>query len=184
MEQRAFWLIPESKSTGVFGLIADPGTDIRYILDKFLKRQDISPLSYQSGTAALHSPSLLNEAQIGDLRIIRVGDAAGQVKNTTVGGTVTGLNGAKAAALAILNNQPYHNVFRKGKRELDLHAFIRYLLGKMDQVDYMQLVRSLSPPVLSFLRNNNRDSMRTQFWKLVFLQPRFIPLGLKLLLKK
>jgi digeranylgeranylglycerophospholipid reductase len=179
-----YWFIPDSDISGVLGLIADPGTDSRQLLDNFLSRQQISPSGYQSGVVALHNPSLVNEKKIGKMRILRVGDAAGQVKNTTVGGTVTGLFGSKAAAQAILNERPYKETLRKGNRELDLHAFIRNLLGRMNQVDYGLLISSLSQPVLSFLRKNNRDSMRSEFWKLVFIQPRFIPLGVKLLLKK
>jgi flavin-dependent dehydrogenase len=178
-----YWLIPDSKTSGVLGLIADPGSDVRQILDKFLERNQISPTGYQSGSAALHHPFLVNEKEIGQMKVFRIGDAAGQVKNSTVGGTVTGLIGSKAATQAILTGRPYKETLRKGKRELDLHAFIRYLLGKMTQADYGKLINSLSQPVLSFLRENNRDSMRSQFWKLIFLQPRFIPLGFKLLLK-
>ena len=178
-----YWLIPDSDKSGVLGLIADPGTDIKRLLDHFLEKHHINALGYQSGMAALHMPSLLNEKRIGNLRILRVGDAAGQVKNTTVGGTVTGLVGAKSAADAILYGVSYKGSLSKGKRELDLHAFIRYLLGKMNQSDYQLLINSLTSPVLSFLQRNNRDSMRSQFWKLAFIQPRFIPLGCKLLLK-
>jgi len=58
-----YWLIPESETKGVFGLITDPGTDIRNLLDQFLMKLNIKPLSFQSGQAALHSPNISNEAQ-------------------------------------------------------------------------------------------------------------------------
>ena len=163
--------------------LGDFGTDLRKLLDQFMDRQNVQPITYQSGQAALHSPGIINETRIGDLRILRVGDAAGQVKNSTVGGSVTGFFGGKAAAEAILSDIPYRRSLRTGKREMDLHFYIRKLLGNMNQVDYQHLVRYLNPAVLSFLSLNDRDSMRRKFRLLPILQPRFIPLGIKLVLK-
>jgi hypothetical protein len=54
------------------------------------------------------------------------------------------------------------------------------MLDNMTGRDYQRLIKSTSPAVKSFLRRYNRDEMRWHFWKLVFLQPRLIPLGLKL----
>ncbi|MCK4489534.1 MAG: hypothetical protein KAU23_04700, partial [Anaerolineales bacterium] len=64
-----------------------------------------------------------------------------------------------------------------------VHWFIRELLEKMDQKDYERLVKLISPNVQSFLCRYDRDAMRRQFWKLILIQPRFIPLGLQLLLR-
>ena len=61
-----------------------------------------------------------------------VGDAAGQVKVTTVGGTVTGIEGANAAARAILKRTSYRHELSSLKRELDLHWFIRVMLDRLD----------------------------------------------------
>ncbi|NQS92468.1 MAG: hypothetical protein HQ574_08675 [Chloroflexi bacterium] len=112
-----------------------------------------------------------------------VGDAAGQVKVTTVGGTVTGLYGGKAAAEAILKGSTFRKAYQNGQGELDLHLFIRNLLKKMSAEDYQRLIRDISPAVQSLLSRYDRDAMRRHFWKLPFLQLDFIPLGLKLLLR-
>ena len=179
-----YWLIPYSETKAVVGLITQPGANIRVLLDRFLAENNYHPLAYQSGKAALYSPGNRIESRVGDLKILLVGDAAGQVKVTTVGGTVTGLSGGQAAACSILDEVPYRKTRLGVTRELDLHFFIRKLLGKMDQKDYERLVESISPPVQSFLSRYDRDSMRSQFWKLLLIQPRFIPLGLKLLLRR
>jgi flavin-dependent dehydrogenase len=100
-----------------------------------------------------------------------------------VGGTVTGLFGGKAAAEAILTGSSYREKLRRTQWELDLHYFIRTLLDKMTTADYKNLIGSLTLPVLKLLKNHDRDNMRAHFWKLPILQPRFIPLGFKLLLK-
>jgi len=179
-----YWLIPDSETKAVVGLITEPGANIRGLLDQFLAEKNYHPLAYQSGNAALYSPGNRIESRVGDLKILLVGDAAGQVKVTTVGGTVTGLSGGQAAARAIIDEVPYRKTRRGVTRELDLHFFIRQLLEKMDQEDYVKLVGLLSQPVLSFLSRYDRDTMRQHFWKLLLIQPRFISLGLKLLFRR
>jgi flavin-dependent dehydrogenase len=179
-----YWLIPDSETKAVVGLITEPGANIRVLLDQFLAEKNYHPLAYQSGNAALYSPGNRLESRVGDLKILLVGDAAGQVKVTTVGGTVTGLSGGQAAARAILDEIPYRKTRRGVTRELDLHYFIRKLLERMDQEDYVRLVGLLTPSVLSFLTSYDRDTMRQHFWKLPFIQPAFIPLGLKLFIGK
>ncbi|MCJ7717681.1 MAG: NAD(P)/FAD-dependent oxidoreductase [Anaerolineales bacterium] len=179
-----YWLIPESESKGVVGLIAEPGTDIQKLLNGFLEKENFQSLEYQSGQAALHTQGEKLEKRVGDLNVLLVGDAAGQVKVTTVGGTVTGLSGGRAAASAILADLSYRKTRRSVSRELDLHLFIRQLLEKMKQQEYIRLVELLKPSVLSLLSRYDRDTMRKHFWKLPFIQPAFIPLGLKLLIRK
>lgn len=179
-----YWLIPDSETRAVVGLIAQSGANIRVLLDRFLTENNFHPLSYQSGKAALYSPGDRIESQVGDLKVMLIGDAAGQVKVTTVGGTVTGLSGGQAAACAILEEVPYRKTRKGVTKELNLHFFIRQLLEKMDQKDYVRLIGLLSPTVLSFFSKYDRDTMRQYFWKLLLIQPRFIPLGLKLLFRR
>jgi len=179
-----YWLIPDSEAKAVVGLITQPGANIRILLDRFLTENNFHPLSYQSGIAALYSPGNRIESRVGDLKVMLVGDAAGQVKVTTVGGTVTGLSGGQAAAAAILDEVPYRKTRKRVARELDLHFFIRQLLEKMEQEDFSKLLGLISPSVLSFLSRYDRDAMWCHFWKLLLIQPRFVPLGLKLLLRR
>jgi flavin-dependent dehydrogenase len=113
-----------------------------------------------------------------------VGDAAGQLKNSTVGGTVTGLWGARAAAQSLNGGRSYRKEIRSLNRELDIHWLIRRLLHRMDNEGYNRLVDAIQEPVLRFLGQNDRDEMAFQFWKLIFLQPKFIPLGIELLFRR
>lgn len=175
-----YWLIPRGNDQAVVGLISEVGSNIQALLEGFLARQDFKPISFQSGKAALHSRNIPTEFKVGDLEVKLVGDAAGQVKVTTVGGTVTGFEGALHAVGMIrgANSQPPRS---KVKRELDLHYLIRRLLDQMASGDYDELIDMLNPSVTNFLSLHDRDNMRSHFWKLVVLQPRFVPLGLKLL---
>ena len=177
-----YWLIPDQNRKAVVGLITKERDPIRQHLDDFLLKRKLKANSYQTGVAALHTPKIEVEACIGGIQVFFVGDAAGQVKVTTVGGTVTGLVGGRAAAEAILSGASYREKLKSVDRELDLHYFIRSLLDKMSAADYQNLIQFITPPVQKLLRSHDRDSMRAHFWKLPILQPRFIPLGLKLLL--
>jgi flavin-dependent dehydrogenase len=165
------------------GLISAPGANIRLLLDNFLNENTFIPLSYQSGQAGMFSPRTKTEISLEGLKIFLVGDAAGQVKVTTVGGSVTGFAGAQAAAYAILENIPYKTTLRRTNREMSIHYFIRSLLDQMSNQDYLVLLRGLSPGVQSFLSRYDRDQMRRNFWKLIFIQPKYIFLGLKLLFR-
>ncbi|MCJ7734704.1 MAG: hypothetical protein MUP11_09155, partial [Anaerolineales bacterium] len=178
-----YWLIPDNNRKAVVGLIAEEGADIRTLLNNFLEKNQFQPQSYQSGKAALYDKRLEIQFRVGDLDVYLVGDAAGQVKVTTVGGTVTGLYGGMAAAEAILQGSSFRKAHQNGLRELGLHLFIRNLLTKMSASDYQRLIRDISPAVQSLLSRYDRDAIRRHFWKLALLQPDFIPLGLKLLFK-
>ena len=178
-----YWVIPDKHQKAVVGLIAEKGADIKKMLEDFLSEYGLHAKSYQTGVAALHSPGIRVQGQIGDIQVFFAGDAAGQVKVSTVGGTVTGLFGGKAAAEAILAGSSYQKQLKSVQRELDLHYFIRNLLEKMSADDYQTLIRSITPQVQNLLSSHDRDGMRAHFWKLPLIQPGFIPLGIKLLLK-
>ena len=178
-----YWLIPESDRRAVVGLIAEPGCEIGSLLNEFLAERGYRAGEYQSGQAALHRPGLVNRTAVNGRDIYLVGDAAGQVKVTTVGGTVTGFLGAKSVLEQVQNREQNGAWGRQLTKELNLHALIRWLLERMDTRGYQALIQAITPPVAEFLGTHQRDVMRGQFWKLPFLQPRFLGLGLKLLLR-
>jgi flavin-dependent dehydrogenase len=176
-----YWLIPDKNRQAVVGLITEKGKNIHHLLDNFLDKNGLEPLKYQYGQAAMYSQSLINEVVVDNLYVYLIGDAAGQVKVTTIGGTITGFHGARAVAAAIQKTQPLFKTFKKNKKELDLHFKIRSLLNQMSSDDYGVLLSFINPKVKAFLHRYNRDEMKSHFWKLAIIQPRFIPLGLKLM---
>jgi len=177
-----YWLIPESSSVCVAGLIGEKGLPVRLLLDNFLGKMGLEPSGWQSSQVALHHPRLKPWSSIGDIPVYLIGDAAGQVKVTTVGGTVTGFEGAEAACRAILNNTSYRRELRTLKRELDLHWWIRWALEGLDNKGFDTLIRAMSKGSQSFLSRYDRDSMVPVFWKLIFVEPSLIPVGIRCLL--
>ncbi len=179
-----YWLIPESANHGVVGLVGDGRQDTRSLLEAFLEKLGLQPIAYQGAQVAMHHPRLQPWRRVGAARVLLIGDAAGQVKVTTVGGTVSGLWGADAAVEALIRGKPYAGALRALKRELDLHWLIRLLLERLDNKGYDRLVAALNPAVQRFLARHNRDAMAGAFWKLPFIQPGFLLLGLRMVLPR
>ena len=86
-----YWLIPHSSSEGVLGLIAKDVQQGRQALDRFMKRKGIKPFFYQSAPTPIYNRWMPFHRRIGNSDVYLVGDAAGHVKSSTVGGVVTGI---------------------------------------------------------------------------------------------
>ena len=84
-----------------------------------------------------------------------MGDAAAQVKVSTVGGIVTGFRGALGVAEAILNGGASREL-RSLRRELDFHLLLRRSLHGFQQSDYSYLVDLLNNPAQGITRSNVR----------------------------
>jgi len=167
-----FWLIPESSNRGVVGLIGDSHGKARESLRRFLARHHLEPEVYQAAQVALYHPRLRPWTRTGGIPVYLVGDAAGQVKVTTVGGTVSGFLGAQAAARTVLTGRSYRAQLRGVKRELNVHWLLRLLLDRLDDHGYDQLVSTVTLKVRNFLSRYDRDSMDPVAWRLPILEPR------------
>lgn len=176
-----YWLIPESTTRAVVGLVGDASAQMRHILRRFLEREGFmhsrhAALAYQGARIALYEPRLKPATKIGNARVLLVGDAAGHVKVTTVGGTVSGILGAAAAVRALTHNTAYDKELRALTLELALHWGMRAALDRLDNRAYDQLVTSVNPRVQEFLSEHNRDEMAGVAWQLPFLQPGLLAL--------
>jgi flavin-dependent dehydrogenase len=110
-----------------------------------------------------------------------VGDNAGQVKVTTVGGVVTGMRGAAAAARAILKGTTYRDELRPLRRELSAHALVRYVLDGFTDDDYDQLLEMLNAKTMDVLGEYHRDQLVRLIWHLLSTEPRWLLLGARAL---
>ena len=179
-----YWLIPESKERAAVGLIGEEAAEAEERLARFLGAQGFEPLEYQAAPVAVHRFSSRPWAEVGGSRVLLVGDAAGQVKMTTVGGAVAGLRGARAAVDAVLGRNSYRQELRELKRELDVQLLMRSILDRFTDADYDTLLHSLNRRIKDILETRNRDEMVRAFWSLPFAQPRLLSLALGVLLRK
>ncbi|PYV17422.1 MAG: hypothetical protein DMG21_08355 [Acidobacteria bacterium] len=175
-----YWLIPDSPQRGVVGLIGEQGPATRQALERFLERQRLDPLEYQAARIPVYAKWIPVCRQFGSGQVYLVGDAAGHVKATTVGGIVTGFRGAMGVAENILNGRPGRRL-RDLRRELDLHLLIRRVIHNFTQAQYSHLVDLLNAHARKDLEAHTRDEPGRVLWRLCLHQPRLLLFGLRAL---
>jgi digeranylgeranylglycerophospholipid reductase len=178
-----FWLIPESTTTGALGVIAEKSDNARQMLDRFLQNRGLKALEYQGAMIPLHQPFRRIEwALRNGSRVLLVGDAAAHVKVTTVGGLVSGLWGAKAAAQSLISGTSYRRELRGLHAELYVHDAMRWVLDRFNGRDYEQMLGLLGHGLQAVLGRHNRDSIARAKWSLLAAQPRIVTLAAKAVL--
>ena len=177
-----FWLIPESTTTGALGVIAEQPETARALLDDFMAERGYKALEYQGALIPLHQPLRKCEWNLQGGRVLLVGDAAAHVKVTTVGGLVSGLWGAQAAATALTQGRSYGSQLRSLHAELHVHDFIRWVMDRFSHRDYEQMLGLLGHGLQVALGRNNRDSVARSKWSILAAEPRMITLAAKAVL--
>ena len=119
-----YWLIPESPERAALGLIGEDGQETRKCLERFMEKRGFTALGFQGARIPVYDRWTPVERRVGAGRVFLVGDAAGQVKVSTVGGIVTGFRGALGVSEAIMNGGESREL-RSLRRELELHLLIR-----------------------------------------------------------
>jgi len=175
-----YWLIPHSPTHGVLGLIAEENNRGRMHLEQFIEKKGLEPIEYQSARIPIYRRWSPIHRKIGEGNVYLVGDAAGHVKATTVGGVVTGFRGALTVVDDILNKKSSN--LKVLRRELDLHALVRKTLQGFTQADYIKLLDILNPSTMRTLSSFNRDETVKLLFHLFIGQPRLLLLGLRTIL--
>ncbi|HXJ38949.1 MAG TPA: NAD(P)/FAD-dependent oxidoreductase [Bryobacteraceae bacterium] len=176
-----YWLIPESSERGALGIIGEDGRDTKRCLVHFLEKKQMEPLEWQGARIPVYRGWVPVRRRIGNGNVYLVGDAAAQVKVSTVGGIVTGLRGALGVGQSILQKDGSKELTAL-RRELGTHWLIRRALHHFQQKDYSQLVDLLDASTRASLGEINRDESTRLLWNLVRRKPRLALLGLRGLL--
>lgn len=175
-----YWLIPESPERGALGVIGEHGRDTKRCFDRFLEKKNFEPLEWQGARIPVYRRWVPVQRTVGSSDVYLVGDAAAQVKVSTVGGIVTGFRGARGVADAILRKG--RGELRALRRELATHWLVRRALHHFQQDDYCHLVDMLNDSTRASLGEINRDESTRLLWNVVMRQPRLALLGLRGLL--
>lgn len=176
-----YWLIPESAERAALGLIAEDGRHARRCLERFLERKGFDPLEFQGARIPVYRGWVPVRRTLAGGEVFLVGDAAAQVKVSTVGGVVTGFRGARGVAEAILKGGRSRELSAL-RRELGLHWLIRRALHRFRQTDYSRLVDLLDGAARDALGDVTRDEAGRLLWNLLRRQPRLALLGMRGLL--
>jgi digeranylgeranylglycerophospholipid reductase len=176
-----YWLVPESAERGALGVIGEDGRDTKRAFERFLEKKHLEPLEWQGARIPVYKRWVPVRRRVGNGDVYLVGDAAAQVKVSTVGGIVTGFRGALGVAQSLLEDgrSPELGSLR---RELDTHRLIRRTMHHFQQQDYSQLVDLLDASTRKSLGEINRDESTRLLWNVVRRQPRLVLLGLRGLL--
>jgi digeranylgeranylglycerophospholipid reductase len=177
-----YWLVPESPERGALGVIGEQGgSDTKRRFERFLEKKSLEPLEWQGARIPVYKKWIPVRRRIGNGDVYLVGDAAAQVKVSTVGGIVTGFRGALGVAQSILNSgrSAELNTLR---RELSTHWLIRRTMHHFQQKDYSQLVDLLDATTRASLGEINRDESTRLLWTVLRHQPQLVLLGLRGLL--
>lgn len=175
-----YWLIPESSERAALGIIGE-GADTKKRLARFLEKKNMEPLEWQGAQIPVYRKWVPVRRRVGNGDVYLVGDAAAQVKVTTVGGIVTGFRGAIGVAQSILRDGASREL-RTLRRELDTHRLIRRTMHHFQQKDYSNLVDLLSLSTRNTLSEITRDESARLLWTVLRRQPRLALLGLRGLL--
>lgn len=170
-----YWLIPEEDGTGVLGLIGGTRRSVRPRLDTFLRAKGLRPLEYQAARIPLYTRWRPVRRPFVDGSVYLVGDAAGHVKPTTVGGLVTGFRGASAVVERMLGLGSRR--IRSLRRELDRHLLVRRALNRFGEREYAKLIDLLGRPENALLGSYSRDDTHRLLWRLFAREPRIALVG-------
>ena len=177
-----YWLIPENETRGALGIIGEgSGQETKKRIERFLEKKQMQPLEWQGARIPVYRKWIPVERRVGHGRVFLVGDAAAQVKVSTVGGIVTGFRGAQGVADRLLGSGE-NSELRALRRELDTHWLIRKTLHHFQQKDYSYLVDLLNSATRESLGEIHRDHSTRLLWNVIRRQPRLLLLGLRGLL--
>jgi flavin-dependent dehydrogenase len=169
-----YWSIPQSPTHAAVGFIAEDGKSARGKLERFLARIGLKAVELQSARIPSYQHFTRPWRRMAGCNVYLIGDAAAQVKVTTVGGLVTGLRGARAATDAILHRTHYLKELRPLRRELSLHLLIRSVLNGFRSADYDRLLGLLNEKTIHLLGRYNRDQAAGMLCRILVAQPRFL----------
>jgi flavin-dependent dehydrogenase len=176
-----YWLVPESSERGALGVIGEQGSDTKRRFERFLEKKHLEPLEWQGARIPVYRKWVPVRKRMGNSDVYLVGDAAAQVKVSTVGGIVTGFRGALGVAQSILHRGRSAELSAL-RRELSTHWLIRRTLHHFQQKDYSQLVDLLDASTRASLGEINRDESTRLLWNVIRRQPQLVLLGLRGLL--
>ena len=177
-----YWLIPESAGRGVLGLIGERGADTRRSMERFLEKQGFTAWEVQGARIPVYEGWVPPMRRLGGGRVLLVGDAAGHVKVSTVGGIVTGFLGALGVVETVLNGGA-SQALRSLRRELDLHRLVRKALHRFTEADYLSLLDAMNGNARRLLNAYTRDDATPLLMRLCIAQPRFMLMGIRALVK-
>jgi len=170
------WCVPSEKGLARVGVVCEK--DPKQKLDKLIEKccPDAKIVSKETGTIPVFNPKQILQRN----NVFLVGDAATQVKATSYGGIVPGMEAAKLLAKDM---NFYSWNFKKGiGKELYLNNLIRKALDKFSEEEYNDLITKFNQKKLKgVLEKKSRDYPSSFALELLLREPRFFKYVFKLI---
>jgi geranylgeranyl reductase family protein len=164
------WLVPESKKIARLGICSM--RNAKEYFDLLSKKRKGKILEWQSGIIPLYNPRLQTEQH----NVYLIGDAATQVKATTLGGIIPGMIAGEALARSLNTGKSYQKLWKKSiGMELYVHLQIHRMLQKFTDTDYNKLIQLVKQErITRAITEHDREFPSKLMIKLLFREPRFL----------
>jgi geranylgeranyl reductase family protein len=178
LRQGMAWVVPESKGMVRAGIAVKENMRNNYthfMKNRFGRHYRKSVKSQQAGLIPIYNPRLATQKQ----SIFLVGDAATQVKATSLGGIVPGLMAAQALAKSIIRYESYERNWKRTiGRELWLHLKIRNILDNFSDGDYNKLIKLCNnKKIKNILGKYDREYPSKILFRMLLAEPRLMYFG-------
>ncbi len=163
------WVVPESTSQARVGLACMK--DSRLYFEQFMKEKSFTAVEMQAGIIPIYSPR--QKLVLGNCYV--VGDAAGFVKATTLGGLIPGLRQAQILASCLLEGGDYEQKVKGLRRELKMHLRMHQMFEKFTDLDWDRLVGYIGQKrIQNILSQHTRENPFPILVKSLLREPRFM----------
>ena len=168
------WMVPENEEIMRIGVAAEK--DTQHIFKKLLADNNITKVeNYQGGLIPRYDPRIESNRD----NIFLLGDAATQVKATTGGGIIPGMQAAEVLAESIEKGSDYHTAWKKKiGRELWIHLMMRKMMDKFAVRDWDLLARLFQQEkTKELIEMHDRERPSSFLIKLFLREPRLAYFG-------
>ena len=165
------WLVPESNKIARLGICSLDKP--KHYFDKLHHLRPGKILEWQSGIIPLYDPKTVTEKD----HVYLVGDAATQVKASTLGGIIPGMMAAEELTKALVTGKSYEHLWKKRIGfELWVHLLIhKMMLQRFHKEDYNKLIRLVQQPrITKLITTHDREFPSLLLAKMALLGPRFL----------
>jgi flavin-dependent dehydrogenase len=165
------WVVPEDDTTARVGL-ATLHHSPRSFFTRFLRKNNFrSQTALQAGIIPLYNPHQI----IAHDGCFLVGDAATQVKATTLGGIIPGMKAAESLALSITHGNDYLAAVRHVTFQLWLHLQLRKMFDRFSDDDWDRLATIMNRETIqNIIRQHTRERPSSILLRAIVREPRLL----------
>lgn len=166
------WIVPESATLARVGVAMKK--DSKAYFDRFMAQHGFTTLEMQAGTIPVYHP----KQRLQHENCYLLGDAAGFVKATTLGGLYPGLKQAQILAKCLITGKDYRKAIAPLRRRLRLHLAVQTILSQFSDGDWDRLFAYVSQPrIQRVFEKYTRDNPFPLVASALLKEPRLLRFG-------